>query len=405
MPVTVVLIAAWGCDRGSEIPPVLGRDSAGISIVENSQAALDAAPVWVVDTIPAIDIGGDPEDEDQLFVRVVRARRTSEGSIWIADAGATQIRGFDREGGLIHRLGRKGEGPGEFTRLADLLVVNDTIMALDSGLRRISVWSTTGKLLDTRTLGGGRVVPFAPLQRAGDGSLWIEWMDEPPYSLTQDGRAPFGSAVRSSSTILRYGPEDGVGAPLGTFPGYEEAVWTREGRPLMSAAPLARSLVFGVHDDRVYLGTQETYEIETWSTDGRRLRLIRGPAVDLTVTEAQVQDWAASAASTYPDPDPARRAELAQFLSEPPHPRTGPAYGSLLIDPQGSVWVSEPTWARLPPAPSWTIYDPDGAVRATIRLPEGFRVFEIGDDYVLGLWTDELGVEHVREHHLTRGTQ
>jgi len=35
-------------------------------------------------------------------------------------------------------------------------------------------------------------------------------------------------------------------------------------------------------------------------------------------------------------------------------------------------------------------------------FPEGFQVFEIGTDYVLGVATDELDVEHVRMYGLTR---
>ena len=30
----------------------------------------------------------------------------------------------------------------------------------------------------------------------------------------------------------------------------------------------------------------------------------------------------------------------------------------------------------------------------TLSLPERFEVLEFGEDYVLGVWVDELGVEH-----------
>jgi hypothetical protein len=37
-----------------------------------------------------------------------------------------------------------------------------------------------------------------------------------------------------------------------------------------------------------------------------------------------------------------------------------------------------------------------------VELPAGLRVLEIGGDYVLGVWNDELDVQHVRLHRLDR---
>jgi len=38
----------------------------------------------------------------------------------------------------------------------------------------------------------------------------------------------------------------------------------------------------------------------------------------------------------------------------------------------------------------------------SVILPDAFRVFEIGDDYILGRYADELGVEYLRLFGLTR---
>ena len=37
-----------------------------------------------------------------------------------------------------------------------------------------------------------------------------------------------------------------------------------------------------------------------------------------------------------------------------------------------------------------------------MTVPEGFRLFEVGDDYVLGVGRDQLDIEHVRMYGLTR---
>jgi hypothetical protein len=44
----------------------------------------------------------------------------------------------------------------------------------------------------------------------------------------------------------------------------------------------------------------------------------------------------------------------------------------------------------------WTVFDPEGRMLGTVATPARFRVFEIGTDYVLGVWADDMDVEHVR---------
>jgi hypothetical protein len=56
-------------------------------------------------------------------------------------------------------------------------------------------------------------------------------------------------------------------------------------------------------------------------------------------------------------------------------------------------WESEPAWA---------IMDTDGRWLGTVHTPPGLRIYEIGADYVLGVWRDELNVEYVRTYALLR---
>ena len=51
----------------------------------------------------------------------------------------------------------------------------------------------------------------------------------------------------------------------------------------------------------------------------------------------------------------------------------------------------------------WTVFDSEGRIQGLVETPPGLDVFEIGEDYVLGLAEDELGVEHVQMWALGRG--
>jgi hypothetical protein len=51
---------------------------------------------------------------------------------------------------------------------------------------------------------------------------------------------------------------------------------------------------------------------------------------------------------------------------------------------------------------AWTIFDRDGAVSGRVMAPQGFSVLEIGGDYILGVYRDDMGVEYLRQYSLQR---
>ncbi|MCK5651881.1 MAG: hypothetical protein KAJ42_10905, partial [Gemmatimonadetes bacterium] len=67
----------------------------------------------------------------------------------------------------------------------------------------------------------------------------------------------------------------------------------------------------------------------------------------------------------------------------------------------GYLWIEEYN-ALGNETPTYTILDPDGAVVGSLTLPTELTVLEIGADYLLGLYRDELEVEYVQLYRLTR---
>ena len=70
-----------------------------------------------------------------------------DGSVFVSDGGNARILIFDANGQWKTSFGRQGEGPGEFISLSKLAVDDGMLYALDSRLRRISIFSTTGTFL------------------------------------------------------------------------------------------------------------------------------------------------------------------------------------------------------------------------------------------------------------------
>jgi hypothetical protein len=82
-------------------------------------------------------------------------------------------------------------------------------------------------------------------------------------------------------------------------------------------------------------------------------------------------------------------------------PEVVPAFQDLRVDHLGWYWANlfQPDEG----GPSeWLVFDPEGRAQGIIELPRELEVHDIGEDYILGRWTDQLGVEYVRRHALDR---
>jgi hypothetical protein len=82
-------------------------------------------------------------------------------------------------------------------------------------------------------------------------------------------------------------------------------------------------------------------------------------------------------------------------------PETKPAYGRLLVDSEGNLWVADYSEERDDEG-SWSVFDPEGRFLGAVETPTGGRVQQIGSDFVLGVWRDEFDVEYVRLYELIR---
>ena len=79
-----------------------------------------------------------------------------------------------------------------------------------------------------------------------------------------------------------------------------------------------------------------------------------------------------------------------------------------LISPRDGATTAVLAGAEPPP---FEILAPDGTWLGSVTLPPGLHhafiqyqapYMEIGDDYVLGVWTDELDVQYVRMYRINR---
>lgn len=204
--VAVVLLSA-GCgvsDRSKAIGP--GRsDSAGVEIVRNTDEPLARGEL----VQPASRVFGSEEEGPELFGRVGTARLHRNGSLWITDSQAREIRVFDPGSGAhLFTIGGRGDGPGEFRRSAFLGFDGEgSAYAYDFEHRRLSVFSESGEFQRSHLMPSSLGISPRPLHVTPAGTL----LGQIPREIR---RIPVdGSTVRDTVRIWTM-PLDGTAPTL-----------------------------------------------------------------------------------------------------------------------------------------------------------------------------------------------
>ncbi|MCK5148593.1 6-bladed beta-propeller [bacterium] len=82
-----------------------------------------------------------------LFNRPTELKVASNGKYYVLDAGDNSVKVFNNKGVFEYSFGSKGQGPGEFFRVNDLSIYNNTIYINDRGNQRLSLHDLNGRFL------------------------------------------------------------------------------------------------------------------------------------------------------------------------------------------------------------------------------------------------------------------
>jgi hypothetical protein len=293
-------------------------------------------------------------------------------------------------------VGGPGEGPGEFGLIAALRrLAGDTILVADAVTPRLTLIGPRGELV--------RTVPLEPLadrmprlRGLVDDTLGV-------YRVTFFERRRGGSAPVRDTFLLALRPTTGgATTELGRFPATEKF---NQVLPSGSVAgwnlPLGRDLYTAVGGERIWVGVSDTYRIEGYDGASRLRTVVRLDRPLRPVTGAERERFFAQQLAGADEPQ--QRQMYLDFHAVAEFPPTMPAFSALHTDADGHLWVRDyaPPWAD--EEPLWRVYDATGRAVATVRTPQGLDVHEIGPDYLIGRWRDELDIEYIRMHRLVRG--
>jgi hypothetical protein len=396
----LLLLPLAACDAagGESSSGVAVRDSAGIQIVESTTPAWSDGQGWTLGAEPTVEIGVVEGAPEYQLNRVTGAIRLASGQIAVANSASQEIRFYDAAGKYLRTAGGKGGGPGEFRGLGAIqLLRGDSIFAFDIMQQRLSVFSPEGDFVRSaqleRTPDGG--MPFAS-GALRDGSVVVR--------VTGSAGGGKDGLQRRSETFLHYSSDGKMLDRVSVQPGSERFVQTESAsgaimRMSMITPLFGHTQVSSVNGERAVFGGNESYELAVYTPEGVLERLIRRQQAPRPVTDDNLESFLKTRLDAISDPG--RRQTMERSYRDIPHPSTMPFYEAALLDDGGNLWVHEfqPAPAALP---TWTVFDPDGRMLGAVSMPDRFRPMQIGADFVLGLWRDELDVQHVRMYRLEK---
>ena len=403
----VVILSAACAGESEEGPPPVLRDSAGIRIVETDAPVWTDGTRWRVGDEPSLQIGdGAAGDPQRQFAHIAGVHRLPSGVIAVVDAWAPAVIFFDSVGGLLGRTGRQGTGPGEFPPRAtssSFVCGTDTVYVVVQ--RNIAVYAPPGAYVRTFSLD-----PPAHIRACAGDRLVAQ------RTHTEQRTVP--GVYTDSVVLVRYDGTGSMRAVIDSLPGQERSWMTGPEGAGYSLLTFGRTLEVAASMERLATGFGDAFEIEIRDTAGTVSRLYRIAGLDAPISQAEIDRFRDYVFDPWRGNEDERARLEAQLAAA--QGRTRPAFAELRFDPAGNLWARRydhldavefydySSFIRSAARPTlqeprrWAVLDPDGHYLGEVETPRDFVVHGIGDDWIIGVWRDELDIPYVRQYPLIK---
>ena len=406
---TLTACGGSGAKAGASV-----RDSAGITIVENTDPVWGASDAWVVVDSPTVQIGGDETNPLQDLAQASGALRLRDGRLVVVNGATSEIRFYAPSGGHLSTTGRKGQGPGEFQMPGGRWpVVGDSLLVFDALARRVTVIAPDGTTPRTYPLGGVTGAPI-PVDGRVSMALPVGWFrDGGILGMEQTFRIndPRSEAYRDTVSYLRFGPDGLVKDTVARLPGLEMTPMALSfgGQTFNtpSPVPLGRNTVVAGRDSTVYLATNDAYQIEVRGLDGKVQRLIRMLSSPVPITAADqdahrketLEEFESGpTAGLVPGP---MKEQINKHIAEAAYPSHFAPLVEMRFDADGFLWAQES------PRPgtgirTYAVFDTAGVFLGRVTMPKDFAPTWFGEKELVGIWQDADQVQYVRAYPLRK---
>jgi hypothetical protein len=387
---------------------------------------IDALPTLAFEEVTRI---GSIDDPDYGFSRIeiVRVADDGPGDVYVYEAQDVEIRAYSPDGRLLRRIGRRGEGPGEFVAVWSFGVRGDTVWVFDNRLHRLTLFTRAGELLSASQV--ERI--DAPLHGAGQSMIiWPTFMDRDGL-FVGDGGLVMGSMSSGPPRdtvhvpMIRFDAAGNVVDTVGSYPRPKP----RDGAGVISVGRSRHSLPLPPSAaPRLIRTAHELIVIESFDTAGEpRLRISRvgydGDTVRSRVLAYQPHSYpdavldsiaAARGHQTGPmlsmsrdgidmrerhaEDSAAARAAIRRQMS---FPDLQPPVQGHRVGAGESLWLQREDLGG--GTRRWVVLDRDDVPVGELDLPNHLRVLWAGADSFWAIETDEWDVPWLVRYRISGG--
>jgi 6-bladed beta-propeller protein len=363
-----------------------------------AQQSRGALAEWTVDKAPKLMLGEDGSRETQ-FLRIAGAFRLSANRIAVVNAASNDIRLFDNRGTFVRSFGRSGSGPGEFEFIGWAGRLQDTLFVADHSQQRVSVVAVDKMprlVRSTRLTARGGRGHFGVQGRVRDGRWLVITSISPGF-----GGPPNVHRLPMSAGIIR-AAGDGEVSWLAERPGLAVFVHNPTGNVKQASVGLAAFTPYlhAVASGRfVWCAESGSDLLERFDVENGERRSIRLPLPQVRPSRTLVA--AARAREEALVRGDRGRPWIAAKFSSKNLPEYLPRFEALIPGPSAELWVQRYSGIQSDSA-QYLVVDSALTPVAWVRVAAGFRVHEVGVEYVVGVHQDEDGLETVRMYGLKR---
>lgn len=347
---------------------------------------------------------GQPKVELSQLSRIAVSYR---GIVAVVQHQDFNVRLFDSAGTLLTVLGRRGQAPGEFSRMFGATVgwFGDTVWVFERSVGRMSFFGPDGKFLrvesdaalllppsdqpdgearDRRTsvevmaVGGGtiRAVSFTP------GTPMPAWLAITDAAIQRDG----------GLILVAADPQRKFTLVLGVVRDPVEC--TMRSGQLFAIIPLCPKALYAVSPDGQRVATahptgRDTYRIEVVATTGDATPTIITQRVAPVRADQAAKDSirkSLTAGQTLP-------VDVQRWIDELPIPDWYPPVERVLLGADGTIWAKEHQDRGLPQR--WRVFNAWGRELRSVTLPGGVDVRWARLDSIWAVQEDADGAEEL----------
>jgi len=260
------------------------------------------------------------EKDEAGEIRIYKPGRfiaDGRGNIYIEDDSDMAIKVFDAQGKYLRTIGRKGSGPGEFGRIADMAILPDgRLLVTDFETRRTSFFSPEGQFLSSFQWKKF----FSQVYLATDSSYTVADM-----VVSEETRELWVKTIDFSGEEV---------VSFGKF-SYPEFKMLQQGEITFSTSvPWSPQSIFAGDRKRqwLYHCLNDKYVIEVYDGQGRLFRKIDRPYSPPPVTSEDIEEFEARFKDRPDSP-------FAKMTKEMQLPKVKTVTDRMVVDDEGNLWV------------------------------------------------------------------